>query len=384
MYYQESDSIADKSQLPVEPVKALDEHLFINRDSFVRIESTSDLLNLDQNVIENLLALYEEEGVVKATSVPVCPSCDALIEEKRATVRCDLCDKLFQSSALAHETVYIPRQTTYECGDDFSPMINTSYEVDGVFRIFGCSNQDREMDVVFVHGLGGDAKQTWHPKAKPLDFWPKWIGEQLPHVGVWSLDYEAAKTKWTGDALALPDRATEILERMALAGLGDRPIVFVTHSLGGLVVKQLLRHSRELGVDDWKPIAAVTRGIMFLATPHSGADLSGYLNAISIFARPTAAIGDLQAHHERLRELNIWFRNNLSAMCIKVGVLYETKPTNGLLIVNATSADPGVAGIAPTPIELDHIEICKPPSKTSLVYLRTVKLIEACRTGKAH
>jgi hypothetical protein len=65
-------------------------------------------------------------------------------------------------------------------------------------------------------------------------------------------------------------------------------------------------------------------------------------------------------------------------MGIRVAVLYETKPTSGLLIVNATSADPGVAGIAPTPIEMDHIEICKPTSKTSPVYLRTVKMIEQC------
>jgi pimeloyl-ACP methyl ester carboxylesterase len=379
MYYRESDNIAAKSPELSDAIVALDEHLFINRDGTVRIESTADLLNVSPDVLANLLALYTEEGVVRAESALVCPGCDIPIEAEGVNVRCDLCDKQFSSAALARETIYGPRETAYECGDDFSPAIATSYEVDGIFRIIGCANADREMDIVFVHGLGGDAKQTWHPKGRPTDFWPKWIGEQLPHVGVWSLDYEAAKTKWTGDALALPDRATEIIERMALAGLGDRPIVFVTHSLGGLVVKQLLRHSRELGVEEWKPIAAATRGILFLATPHAGADLSGYLQSISTFARPTAAIGDLMAHHERLRELNIWFRNNLSAMGIRVGVLYETKPTSGILIVNATSADPGVAGIAPTPIELDHIEICKPTSTTSVVYLRTVKLIEQCR-----
>ena len=80
----------------------------------------------------------------------------------------------------------------------FSPEIDTSYEVDGIFRIVGCSNADREADVVFVHGLGGDAKQTWHPDGKPKDFWPKWIGEELPHVGVWSLDYEGRKNKMDG------------------------------------------------------------------------------------------------------------------------------------------------------------------------------------------
>jgi pimeloyl-ACP methyl ester carboxylesterase len=383
MYYRESDSIVAKSPELAESIAALDEHLFINQDATIRTESTADLLAVEPHVLANLLALYEETGVVRSVSALICPKCDIPIEAEGATVQCDLCDKQFSSSALTKETVYRPRKTEYECGDDFSSEIRTSDDVEGIFRIVGCANADREMDVVFVHGLGGDAKQTWHPNGKPMDFWPKWIGEELPQIGVWSIDYEAAKTKWTGDALALPDRATDLLGRMELAGFGSRPIVFVTHSLGGLVVKQVLRHAREMAVPDWKAIADAARGIVFLATPHAGADLSGYLKAVSTFARPTAAIGDLQAHHERLRELNIWFRNNLQAMGVRIKVMYETKPTSGFLIVNATSADPGVNGVVPLPIESDHITICKPTSKSALAFLHTKRMIEKCLNAPA-
>ena len=56
----------------------------------------------------------------------------------------------------------------------------------------------------------------------------------------------------------------DVLGRMVLAGLGDRPLIFVTHSLGGLVVKQMLGHAKEMRIDDWRPIADATRGIVFL------------------------------------------------------------------------------------------------------------------------
>ena len=361
-----------------EAITALDDHLFVNREGTIRLDSTADLLEIDPSVLTNLLELYEQRGVVTSNMVPICTECDIPIEAEGATIRCDLCDNKYVTASLTKETIYRPRNTNFECGDDFSRTIPTSYEVDGLFQISGCSNEDREADVVFVHGLGGDAKQTWHPDGHPDKFWPKWLGEKLPNVGVWSLDYEAAKMKWNGDALPLSDRAKDVLGRLMLGGIGSRPIIFVTHSLGGLVVKQLLRHAKEMAIEDWTAIGESTCGIVFIATPHSGSDLSGYMSMVSTFARPTAAVADLEAHHPRLRELNEWFRNNFAALRMRVTVLYETKKTMGITVVNATSADPGLAGVPLIPIEADHITICKPESTTSLVYLHTLRLVEQC------
>ena len=36
------------------------------------------------------------------------------------------------------------------------------------------------------------------------------------------------------------ERSTELLEKLSSAGIGQRPIVWVTHSMGGLLVKHLL------------------------------------------------------------------------------------------------------------------------------------------------
>jgi hypothetical protein len=244
--------------------------------------------------------------------------------------------------------------------------------------VSGCDNQDRRGDVVFVHGLDGDARSTWRPAGSTSPAWPEWLGEALPDVGIWLLDYDAASMGWQGHTMPLADRATNALALLDVEGLGDRPLVFVCHSLGGLLVKQLVRHGRDFGDPNWRRVADATRGIVFLSTPHSGSDIAGWVKHLGLVLRSTVSVDELRAHDPRLRELNTWFRNNLQAMGMRVEVYCEKIPTRGFVVVNETSADPGVAGVVPVPLDEDHISICKPPSRDSLLYKRTLRFIRGC------
>lgn len=47
---------------------------------------------------------------------------------------------------------------------------------------------DRNGDVVFLHGLGGDSRTTWHSPAG--QFRPAWLARDDPHVAVSSLGYD--------------------------------------------------------------------------------------------------------------------------------------------------------------------------------------------------
>ena len=73
--------------------------------------------------------------------------------------------------------------------------------------------------------------------------------------------------------MALQDRAVNVLEcLLSSPGLCDGPVAFICHSLGGLIVKQLLLDlDRQKG--RWPEAAAlldcVTR-VVFVATPHTG------------------------------------------------------------------------------------------------------------------
>ncbi len=59
----------------------------------------------------------------------------------------------------------------------------------------------------------------------------------------------------------------------------DRPIIFVAHSLGGLVAKRALIYSSDVRgnhTEHLRSIYVSTHGILFLATPHMGADLAAW------------------------------------------------------------------------------------------------------------
>jgi predicted alpha/beta hydrolase family esterase len=223
--------------------------------------------------------------------------------------------------------------------------------------------------------LDGDAVTTWHPSDMPEDFWPKWLGNDVSNVGIWSVGYAVSSTAWKGTAMPLVDRATNILDLLELDDIGTRPIVFICHSLGGLLVKQLLRHACDSGNPEYQKIADQTKAIVFLSTPHSGADLASWLQHIGSLLRATVTIDELQAHDPNLRDLNQWYRNHKEISKIKTLVYCEKQTVGGILVVNETTADPGIAGVAVVPLDENHITICKPGSRESQVYRRVKKIV---------
>lgn len=91
-----------------------------------------------------------------------------------------------------------------------------------------------------------------------------------------------------------------------------RPALFMVHSLGGIVVKEMLRRSSGClrGQTHLRDIFESTIGIMFFGTPHSGADPRGILQHIAEKAIKAAGfsvneqiVNTLLPSAERLREL---------------------------------------------------------------------------------
>jgi hypothetical protein len=248
---------------------------------------------------------------------------------------------------------------------------------DRLIKISSCEDSSRIGDVVFVHGLGGNALGTWHPEESQSDrdSWLFWLGQDLTSVGIWSLGYEVEPFTWKGNTMPLADRATNTLALLDVDEVGGRPLIFITHSLGGLLVKQMLRHALDFGEPRWKAAVENTQGIIFLSTPHSGSNLANWVKYIGEILRTTVSIDELEAHHPRLRELNLLYRNHERLSKIPMQVYYEKNKTKGVLVVNETSADPGIQGVIPIPMDEDHLSICRPWSRESLIYKRTKRFI---------
>jgi pimeloyl-ACP methyl ester carboxylesterase len=253
-------------------------------------------------------------------------------------------------------------------------------------KIQGPFDKGAVLDVVFVHGLGGNLESTWHPHGNTQAYWPQWIANDLPKTQVWSLGYPAGPTLWLADSsrMGVLERSRNILHFLSVTGLGERPIVFVAHSLGGLMVKQLLRTASSMQNSDWHKVLGQVRGVAFLATPHTGSSLANLAKAASLMFRASAVTKDLAKGSDYLADLNDWFRQNTSQLDIGVEAYYETEPVKGaVLVVNSASANPGVSGCVPVPVDGDHFSMCKPLSQQSLVYLSVKKFVNSFLAGKS-
>jgi tetratricopeptide (TPR) repeat protein len=172
--------------------------------------------------------------------------------------------------------------------------------------------------------------------------------------------------------MPIQDRAKNVLEcLLGCRELRDAPLVFVCHSLGGLVVKQVLRAAdgRRAYSPETQAFLASVKGVVFIATPHTGSMQATLLDKLRLIAWPSASTLDLVRNNANLRDLNVWYRNWSGA--IRHKVFYEKQGTTTGVIVADDSSDPGLLHVDPVGIDADHLGICKPADASDLVYTRT-------------
>jgi tetratricopeptide (TPR) repeat protein len=236
--------------------------------------------------------------------------------------------------------------------------------------------------VIFVHGLGGHAYDTWRRDARrteaPEDvtFWPLWLAEDVGGISVYTLTYEAPASNWLGTSLPLQDQAVNVLEvLLSEPGLKSGPLVFICHSLGGLIVKQILldlQQQKDRRKEAKDLLGRVTQ-VVFAATPHTGARQATLLDRLRFFAWPSTIARTLVANDPTLRSINVAYRGLAEErrQLLQHRVFYETQGTPAGVIVDEASADPGLPGDPPAPVDADHISIVKPIHRFSVLYART-------------
>ncbi|KAI9822370.1 MAG: hypothetical protein M1827_000089 [Pycnora praestabilis] len=262
------------------------------------------------------------------------------------------------------------------------------------------SPEDPKVDVVLVHGLNGHPYDTWTAK-KPEVFWPAQLLPQnvkKEEVRVLVYGYDADVTSFMGGTSKdkIHNHAENLVAKLfanrSFEDATERPIIFVCHSLGGLIVKRALIYARSLRnqrTEHLRSIYVSTYAILFLGTPHNGSDvakwgsmLQSICNAVlpkSFFNTTPQLVDSLKTENETLQNINRLFTDIMNRFHIYF--FHEAKPTDfkGTLafIVDETSAAPSSAdGVERMGIEADHSHMCKFASKTSPGYAEVAEGIK--------
>lgn len=259
-------------------------------------------------------------------------------------------------------------------------------------------NQPIKADVLFIHGILGAAFKTWRQKDRNTlsegddiestndytECWPKsWLAVDCPNIRVLSVEYDTHLSDWTSSCPAenqrksIAYRSQELLKKLLQAGVGQRPVVWVAHSMGGLLVKKMLLDAAE--DPEMQNLLKNTKGILFYSVPHRGTFMAEYSVNVRYVLFPSIEVKELCRDSPALRDLNDNFLEMAKERDIKVLSFAETLPTNigpmiKILVVPTQSADLGIGELIE--VDVDHLNICKPEKKDSFLYRRSLQFIQ--------
>ncbi|KAJ6261835.1 hypothetical protein Dda_2634 [Drechslerella dactyloides] len=149
---------------------------------------------------------------------------------------------------------------------------------------------DPVVDIILVHGLGGDPFKTWTHSNGKKDagvLWPRdLLAREIPEVRVLSYGYDTKVTSWFEGATSnmIHHHSETMISRLhnfrsrKIDGKNstERPIIWIGHSLGGILIKRALIYSNSCGVDHNERLRSIrvsTQGVLFMGTPHMGSDI---------------------------------------------------------------------------------------------------------------
>ena len=168
-----------------------------------------------------------------------------------------------------------------------------------------------QADIIFVHGLNGDSQNTWtvdgHNGRRIC--WMSTNGflpSMIPLSRIFTFKYNARILNYNSDA-GLEDISRSLLSQIQSVRKErreiNRKLIFVCHSLGGLVVKQAMILDTQ--DDSLKNIQDHTVGVITLGTPHGGSHLGITLTRISFVTGTSKEISrTLSVKSEPLESLN--------------------------------------------------------------------------------
>ena len=202
--------------------------------------------------------------------------------------------------------------------------------------------------IVYVHGIFGDTLGTWtHDGGARFFDLVNTVPGIAGKADVYAFGFPS--NMFQSGSFDIREAANRLHLRLDGAGvLGYPRIVFVAHSMGGLVVlRELLTNPH---VRDRVPV------LVFFGTPQEGADITRI--AQNVANNPALSQMTPADHNDLLKTLSDEWNSIPAARRPRIRCAYEKLPTFGVMIVPWSSATRFCEG-APPAIAADHIGMVK-------------------------
>ena len=311
-------------------------HIAIERGVTDSIRSVSELLLLASfgpifSHAKNSTSIVKDNLVLRACANISSLSRFASIEtrDKFTSSTKSLIGKLDRTGLSVHAQAELGRlEYNVRC----LPIKSAPLLIDSLLPLAASTPTDSDIDFVFVHGLRGGL-YTWRvlrpPGADVVQLWPALcLGPSFPAARLLAFTFEAPLWYATHKQHYSEVDVKKNFDEMALslrtalkdAGVGrdGKRVVFVTFSMGGLVVKRAL-------VDD-EQLRRNTAGVVFFATPHLGSPIADYAYYAPLGNLVSPFVADLSRKSKQVAALHEAFTN----LCKEIPVLAicETAPTD--------------------------------------------------------
>ncbi|XP_045458294.1 protein SERAC1 [Melitaea cinxia] len=221
--------------------------------------------------------------------------------------------------------------------------------------------------------------------------WPKdWLPKDCSNLRILGFNYWSKLSDWLeGCPLKNADiesRACELSSTLLDAGVGTNNVVWLAHSMGGLIVKQLLIDAAQSSDPAYKNLCQNTKAVLFYSTPHTGSALATMPRAAAVVLWPSKDVKQLKENSPTLLQMHQSFIKFADSFNWETISFAENLPTLitafkvPVHFVDPYSADLGRGPFYQLP--LDHLSICKPATRQSVLYTTVLDVLQRATNCK--